>query len=275
MSTIYHYTSGDGLLGIISSNTLRATEINFLNDFKEFSHGLEIIENQLSQFSEKIKINNAGINLSSLIGIMKSIITENISNRQNFIVSFTENGDYIRQWMSYGKPNSSYCIGFDKDLLKSHIDDQVNKGILDVAFKIEKVEYTNTPNEKIPEINGIFEKIMSGQKADSNSLIAEFISSQMFNVCRIKTTQFDDEEETRIILQSKKYKASCEQTKFREKGGVIIPFIEVKFPVESIKEIIIGPNINAEMAKRGIHQITRHYGITCDITTSKCSLRQF
>lgn len=41
---IFHYTSGDGLLGILSSDTIWATSIHHLNDGKEFSHARELVQ---------------------------------------------------------------------------------------------------------------------------------------------------------------------------------------------------------------------------------------
>ncbi|WP_221041541.1 hypothetical protein, partial [Pseudomonas savastanoi] len=39
MASIYHYTSGSALLGIISNSEFWATDINFLNDQQEHVFG--------------------------------------------------------------------------------------------------------------------------------------------------------------------------------------------------------------------------------------------
>ncbi|MGE7955838.1 hypothetical protein ACQKQA_04415 [Pseudomonas sp. NPDC089530] len=41
MASIYHYTSGSDLLGIISNSEFWATDINFLNDHNEHALGYD------------------------------------------------------------------------------------------------------------------------------------------------------------------------------------------------------------------------------------------
>ena len=44
---LYHYTTEQGLLGIVDSGTLWATNIGYLNDATEFSLSLELIRDRL------------------------------------------------------------------------------------------------------------------------------------------------------------------------------------------------------------------------------------
>src|SRR6266700_6216266 len=45
---LYHYTSQEGLLGILSSKTLWATRIQYLNDSTEFAYTLALLKKALS-----------------------------------------------------------------------------------------------------------------------------------------------------------------------------------------------------------------------------------
>jgi hypothetical protein len=44
MASLYHYTSGKALLGILQSHYFWATDIRFLNDYEELNRGLDIFE---------------------------------------------------------------------------------------------------------------------------------------------------------------------------------------------------------------------------------------
>lgn len=53
---IYHYTNQDGLLGIIGNNTLWATNILYLNDYKEHIIGKELLDIVFKSSIEKIEV---------------------------------------------------------------------------------------------------------------------------------------------------------------------------------------------------------------------------
>ncbi|MFT2752665.1 hypothetical protein [Clavibacter sp. Sh2088] len=52
LEALYHYTSAMGALGILSSNSLRATSVAMLNDTGEFSHGAAFIASRWEQVKD-------------------------------------------------------------------------------------------------------------------------------------------------------------------------------------------------------------------------------
>jgi len=46
---LYHYTDQDGLLGIVSTGKMRATNIEYLNDQREYRHALALMEDCLNR----------------------------------------------------------------------------------------------------------------------------------------------------------------------------------------------------------------------------------
>jgi hypothetical protein len=46
---LYHYTTQEGLLGILESKSLRATWIHYLNDSREFWHAFEVAKEQIDR----------------------------------------------------------------------------------------------------------------------------------------------------------------------------------------------------------------------------------
>ena len=51
---LYHYTTSEGLVGIVSTHSLWATEAAFLNDFSEFSYGEGVIKSAVQFLHENV-----------------------------------------------------------------------------------------------------------------------------------------------------------------------------------------------------------------------------
>ncbi len=47
--TLYHYTSLSGLLGIVDSGVLRASDIRYMNDSAELRHTLDLLQSHVSR----------------------------------------------------------------------------------------------------------------------------------------------------------------------------------------------------------------------------------
>tara|TARA_R110002049_G_scaffold150602_5_gene313737 strand:+ start:9611 stop:9868 length:258 start_codon:yes stop_codon:yes gene_type:complete len=48
-STLYHYSSLAGVLGIVSSGELRASDIRYMNDSAELRHTLDVLRNYITR----------------------------------------------------------------------------------------------------------------------------------------------------------------------------------------------------------------------------------
>ncbi len=114
--SIYHYTSSSALLNILNTAKLWGTDISFLNDYKELIEGVSIIEEYGNKRWDQLRDNenNPFHILHKLSTELTSQTIEYINNNHIHIVSFTTEGDYIRQWMAYCRDNAGYCIEFDK-----------------------------------------------------------------------------------------------------------------------------------------------------------------
>ena len=52
---LYHYTSIDGLEGILSKRSFWASQIHFLNDIQEFKYSFDIFEKILSELRKELQ----------------------------------------------------------------------------------------------------------------------------------------------------------------------------------------------------------------------------
>src|SRR5579862_2796865 len=96
--TLYHYTDASGLLGILASKCLWATDSRYLNDNLEIEYGLGLLREVLDETSQLLDA-----------GPVKDFLetADNISNPFDgfygaYVVCFCEKGDQLSQWRAYG-----------------------------------------------------------------------------------------------------------------------------------------------------------------------------
>ena len=102
-SIIYHYTSSEGLRGIVESNEIWLTNTKFVNDTTE-CEALWKIDGLMDRVKNQY---------------LKEMLPRKDEGDNTYIVSFSKDGNSLEQWRAYG----NYCIGFEvKNLIKSHFN---------------------------------------------------------------------------------------------------------------------------------------------------------
>jgi len=307
MKKIYHYTSASSLIGMLTHSQFWATDIAFLNDHKEHVHGysaaLAFIDQKIETMTDPYK--------KELIGFYETLrqyIEPNVLGRDTYVVSFATDRDSISHWFSYCEKNQGYCIGFDEDLF---FDPSEKLEIATrYALKFEGVLYeTSSFNDRLEKIlskDVIVETITRGMRAgaygssqkkgESKSTILDEIMEEshllgplkqlerifneiVFSCGAFKFEGFKHEVERRLVLSSKKIKQHAEydykesDVRFRERNGVIFPYVPVQFNRSSIREIIVGPSGDFELRKAGLQKILDKLGVDCEISPSSTPLR--
>jgi len=147
---LYHYTTQNGLLGIIESNSIWATHAGYLNDASEFKRGLAIARRALDRFKfSSITPEGAGQTTTSSRDEFERVMVEKfrsafkiVDEMDVFITSFFDEktsstamvgedpGDVLSQWRAYSQGSSGFSIGFDKAILSNHISQMKSKSRL-------------------------------------------------------------------------------------------------------------------------------------------------
>src|ERR1019366_2322110 len=97
--TVYHYTSADGISGIIGNHEIWMSNTAFMNDTTE----LKSLENDTG-IEGKDFANDA---IKKAWHRMKD--RRGINKPDYYMASFSEEPDLLEQWRAYG----NFCIGFD------------------------------------------------------------------------------------------------------------------------------------------------------------------
>ncbi|WP_285416552.1 DUF2971 domain-containing protein [Pseudomonas sp. efr-133-TYG-5] len=307
MKKIYHYTSASSLIGMLTHSQFWATDIAFLNDHKEHVHGyaaaLAFIDQKIDSMVDPYKEV-----LIRFYETLRKFIEPNVLGRDTYVVSFAKDRDSISHWFSYCEKNQGYCICFDED---SFFDPSEKlEFATKYAIKFESVLYESSSfNERLEKIlsrDVILEAIKKGIAAEDHgnakekdksksTILSQVIRDHhehapkrqlerifneiVFSCGAYKFEGFKHEVERRLVLSSKisrvdeRYDYKESDVKFRERNGIIFPYVPVNFNRNSIQEIIIGPSGDFELRRAGLQKLLDKIGIVCKVTSSSTPLR--
>jgi len=267
MPSIFHYTNARGLLGILSSRSLFATDSRFLNDSTETSiirqHVMPIFEAEVAaitpKFVQKGWISRDFIKEYGMRGQklqaeeMYHALTRATGNISPwFVCSFCrhkrgseefEHG-LLSQWRGYAE-SDGFAIEFDEVKLDKLIHREQNAHAYggfrtrDVHYRddehkatVSRAEYRRAGSEIIRQIfecRGIDVSGVTG-KRDIKDVINEFAATAPF----LKHWGFHEEQEYRVMMTcflpneiAKEEKRSAKPIKFRMRSALLVPYIEL------------------------------------------------
>lgn len=240
---LYHYTSVDSFLKIIESKKIFASQIQYLNDYKEFGLARKIALDELQIIRSKKSSNSIIIHL---LDQMKNELykTELINI---CVCSFSGERDLISQWNSYSGFSLGIAIGFESKKLQNLADRQkfflapciydIDKQRLIVRELIEMI--VNEFCEKKGDLNKInHTKLSKIFNENSKKFIKQFSKYAPI----IKSDSFSEEKEWRIISNQIEYT----KLKYRIKLSLVVPYYEFELlnseEIFELAEILIGPN---------------------------------
>jgi hypothetical protein len=112
---LYHYTTQEGLLGILKSRSIWASHIRFLNDTSEGKIFLgaftEILE-EMRKNNQKSKGEYSKISTPLKIYRARADIKNLVLSLDIYAASFTRDGDLLGQWRAYSGNAGGFSIGF-------------------------------------------------------------------------------------------------------------------------------------------------------------------
>lgn len=241
-----------------------------MNDSTEMLYGWNVLKNNLEIFEKENKIFEK-IRLSAF---MKKVETSDLSEffRQHFyhekktpfIISFSENKDVLNMWSLYGGNGKGVVLCFEEEELNGYLllnTLYVNQSDNDIISA--EVLSTIIPTE--------YEKYLKNTSKNDFDKIISIGSMLPLLSTYIKDSAFKYEREKRLSI-------ICDNSKpvdFRvSKAGNIIPYIEVPIPIQSLKEIIIGPCINPVYVERGLLFELSVCGVDIPVSISNVPFRE-
>lgn len=140
---VWHYTGVAGALGILQSNSLRATRVTMLNDSAEIVHGLAVIEREWSEQGHHYEPNVR----KQIDVIIQTMLPSTAGVSESFVVCASLDGASLSQYRLYGE----YALGIDPTIRLSHdgrVADRYQGDNLD-ALGWRRVAYTAADKRKL------------------------------------------------------------------------------------------------------------------------------
>lgn len=277
---IYHYTSVDGIIGILKNKELWFTNIYFLNDNQELFYTYKLInevvkeiKNDLSKtFYEKIKARK-----NYLLSEDYFDNESNVWGRQEYYVaSFSTDKDSLALWNYYTKSDTTgYNICF-KDY--AFCDHSVAQG----KICYNRIEQKQMLKDTILKYNKKYNNAPNNEKKNIiRELFYNFIIYSLF----FKNEKYMIENEYRIVMPVCNSSTDEEENcYYRHKKGLIIPYI--KFDLNKLKnnatqhlgqiidKIKISPLNQGNITKYGVTRLAHCADLyDCEITFSEADMK--
>ncbi len=247
LRTLFHYTSQEGLLGILRTKTLRASSIQYMNDAAEFSYALEVVRSTLDN---ALKYERGPFN--DFYGTVLDKL-QTIRHISVFAFSLSEEGDLLSQWRGYCPNGIGYSVGFEHNDLAESMQRQ--------GFRLIKCVYGPSQHQKI--INEIGERAIDRLggtfgSPDRPARLAEtaqvFVDGLVQIGPAMKHPSFREEREWRLV--SSPIQATHPNVRFRPGKSMIIPYYEFELDKAngqvSLSKIYVGPNPHMYLSIRSV-----------------------
>jgi len=261
---LYHYTDGPGLKGILENRTLWLTDIFSMNDPSEIRHGVEIARKQLAEVFK----NGLGEEKAKALAtpFFKPALEQIKITANYFICCFSSTGDDLGQWRAYADDGHGYALGFEgKSLDKIFIaDDTEHNNSFIVNYEEADL------NEWQKELANIFLKCLSARsekKIERDDWMTYMMALLMLSFLH-KHWGYKNESEYRFLQIFPNDKNPISGLKHRLRSNKkrehsLAAYREFSWAKEGtgiLKEIIIGPAVNFEIAKAFAEDCLKAYG---------------
>lgn len=261
---LWHFTSPQGLIGIMENREIWATATPYLNDTSEMQELVRRLEHAaLSRRADMVLDSH----LQRATAFCLDAILDTLQHGADwdaiefsYVASLCENGNALSQWRSYCPPTGGFAVRFDVHPLMDRatakgfeftqcvydpeVQQRICEEIID-SFLAETVPEVPVDLTAAYEDTPIPPGHISVQVADLHECLSRF--APLF-----KHQAFAEEREWRVVARRK---TTAEEIRFRAGKGTVIPYIPVPLAPKLPEEwrhvgIRVGPCADPEAACR-------------------------
>jgi len=261
---LYHYTTLEGLKGILQNRSIWCGHISTLNDPSELQYGKTLVISKLDEMIDKEEEKYLKNILKNLLLFIKAFDTQLY---HTYIICFCGSDNLLSQWRSYASRAGGYNLGifFYSDTKFSH---NFNNPKDQSEMMLRKIIYNLNEQEEI--ISKYLSNIVSGSNnamewfRNNDGIPQEWetqVAMESVNILydmilSFKNSAFKEENEWRLIkVMAANHRP--ELIKFRENNNRVIPYLEtiiyenengtLTFPLHEIR---FGPMLDEISTKK-------------------------
>jgi hypothetical protein len=277
--SLAHYTTADGLYGIIQNGTLRASAAYYLNDSSEMDYGCQLFTEMLdeaiidadnSQDTVRKKVCEDTKKAFVPGGYIESLIY------RTYVACFCEDDNLLSQWRAYGQ-NGGYSLTFPGDVLSKSltVSDEFyyvelqrviyDKKIQNQLLQLVLSDLLSIMNDK--RVSTIYDNADYEGKINFVSAFYMMLQTIAVNeIVRFKHPAFAGQKEWRLIVRPMSTNLSTkeiEHLRFRTARGMMVPYLELRpkegtlLPITSIQ---YGPTLDKKRVMKSLDLLFKQKG---------------
>ncbi len=284
---LFHYTTAEGLLGMLQSRQLWATNVRFMNDTSEMGHGIDLVR-EIFKAIEPDVVGRSSIRKLAF-EMARSAIDDMVADAErftkHFAVSFCTNGNLLSQWRGYGQLGGGFAVGFTPAGLGRYAAEIVPAFTGDsqiLAPFLRRVVYDDQDQRTLiyKWIKFLVETLAALK--DSNSMTSQDlwttgpagVVARLIYECLVcfKHHGFAEEGEWRLIQQGRIGREDICKVAFRARSGRLVSYAPLTFDGKTdapanmlpVKAVVYGPTLDSEAAERAVRWLLENYGFAPD-----------
>jgi len=235
--TLYHYTSFRGLMGIVASHSLWASEIRYMNDSAEMRHTINLMVGAIGNRLQSRP------DYAAFYQPMLEWLHHRLGNDHFvFAASFRAHGNLLSQWRGYADNGGGVSIEFDAQGFRQYSGEDSPFGLT----RLWRVVYNDMSQRNVVRKAIDYPYWPSQAQPDCVRYIADALS---FFLPTFKNVDFIDEKERRLIFTPDPVKPP--KPRFRVRAGMLVPYMRMRdmagLPPEApprplpIVRVLVGP----------------------------------
>lgn len=267
----YHYTTHEGVKGILRNGGLRATYRMRMNDKNEFDYARKVIYSSLEKISRRDDFPRVA---HSLINYTRKNLDKLLNNTielsSAYCACLTVSRDHANQWEIYAENGKGFAIGFNLHQFLNQQVHSVNNGepfvfCAPVTYT-ESIQYdivTNLVEAGIRDLQTFADQYSHNihELTALRDRITKVIVVQLLNIIDfVKSPIYSSEREIRFIQDSNNGTLKSQNIQYYERSNEKIPFIFIDFCNQKtnqipLVEIVVGPKSSLDIEKLFIKKL--------------------
>ena len=300
--TLFHYTTGNGLLGILRNNELWSTAYYCTNDESELSVGRGVLSpifrskthQMIQEKDQRVNIfRNRGVDIQEYADKFEQrILSHTLHSLCVFITCFCKPSgkeDFLHgrlsQWRGYCI-DGGYALQFSRERLQEYVR-QMNKN-QDLNYELQDVHYLseNSLKEEVTAhsdafrtaylefLDSIIDLDFSNPKLRNpvKGLFGGPLESLLDYLIHTKNIHFNEENECRIsVLEPITSEAEFLPVNYFNRNGLIIPYTRTPASfniLDCVDWIIVGPSPRIEDRFSSVSHMVSKMGLKIKVRPS-------
>lgn len=268
--TLYHYTDARGLIGIVESRALWATDFRYPNDGKELLYPYEPLLHELESYE------------FPLLAAVKSRLDQICMGRWAdptggvFVACLSVVRDEPGLWARLGGAGGGYALRLDVETLTGTAlyPASSQRGRLRMRLRTGPREVGYGDEWRDGQIERMAGLLAGGPVPGSEIVPPGLAAALLDDLALIKHDAFGAEQEWRLVVHARERTAlrhnsqtvaesvtATADVRLRSTAsGVLAPYVAVAFDPQALVEVVVGPTAMAELQEASVEKLLMYRG---------------